>query len=125
MKLLCSLEYLLVLLQDLQEAGNGVLYMSFLVMVTLFCSVNKRWDIPSHHALLLRQGSISRSDLLNNLSMLVCSLKSSWQSMYPQAKPNKLISQSPLYTLPPAKKLMAGTYNPSQNNHRDANCISL
>ncbi|KAG7241519.1 hypothetical protein INR49_025423 [Caranx melampygus] len=49
----------------------------------------------------------------------------SWQSMYPQAKPNKLISQSPLYTQPPTKRLMAGTYNPSQNNYRDANCILL
>lgn len=74
----------------------------------------------------LRRASITlsiRCDLLNNLSSLVCSLQSSWQSMYPQAKPNKLIRQSPLYTLPPTKRLMAGTYNPSQNNYRDANCI--
>lgn len=76
--------------------------------------------------LLLLQDSISiSSDPLNNLSWPVCSLQQSWQSMYPQAKPNKLISQSPLYTLPPTKKLMAGTYNPSQNNYRDANCIQL
>lgn len=67
----------------------------------------------------------SRSNQLTNISSLVCSLLSSWQSMYPQAKPNKLISQSPLYTLPPTKRLMARAYNPSQNNYRDANCISL
>lgn len=62
---------------------------------------------------------------LTNLTSLVCSLQSFWQSMYPQAKPNKLISQPPLYTVPPTKRLMAGMYNPSQNNHRDANCIPL
>lgn len=48
------------------------------------------------------------SDLLNHPSFLVCSPQSSWPSMYPKAKPNKLIRQSPLYTLPPTKRLMVG-----------------